>query len=85
MQPISYKRHRFPPEVIRPAVWLYYRFALSVRDMEELMTERGVGQPKSAPNRGYEGRGAFGEEPAPAAASAAPPLARRRDDDQDRR
>jgi len=32
--PISYKRHRFPPEVIRYAVWLYFRFTLSFRDVE---------------------------------------------------
>ena len=35
MNPISFKRHRFPPEVIRYAVWLYFRFTLSVRDVEE--------------------------------------------------
>jgi len=42
MQPISYARHRFPPEVIRQAVWLYLRFTLSYRDVEELLAERGV-------------------------------------------
>ena len=42
MRPISYKRHRFPPEVIRHAVWLYFRFTLSLRDVEELMAQRGV-------------------------------------------
>ena len=42
MQPISYARHRFPPEVIRHAVWLYLRFTLSYRDVEELLTERGL-------------------------------------------
>jgi hypothetical protein len=40
MQPISYSRHRFPPEVIRQAVWLYLRFTLSYRDVEELLAER---------------------------------------------
>lgn len=39
---ISYKRHRYPPEVIRHAVWLYFRFTLSLRDVEELMAQRGV-------------------------------------------
>ena len=39
---VSYKRHRFLPEVIRYAVWLYFRFALNSRDVEELMAERGV-------------------------------------------
>jgi putative transposase len=38
----SYKRHRFPPEIIAHAVWLYYRFALSFRDIEELLAARGV-------------------------------------------
>jgi transposase-like protein len=38
MQPISYARHRFPPVVIRHAVWLYLRFTLSYRDVEDLMT-----------------------------------------------
>ena len=38
----SYKRHRFPREVIAHAVWLYYRFALSFRDIEEMLASRGV-------------------------------------------
>jgi putative transposase len=42
MTAISFKRHRFPPDVIRYAVWLYYRFTLSVRDVEELLAQRGV-------------------------------------------
>lgn len=37
-----YRRRRFPPEIISYAVWLYYRFALSFRDVEELLAERGV-------------------------------------------
>jgi putative transposase len=41
MQPISYSRHRFTPEVIRHAVWLDLRFTLSFRDVEELLAERG--------------------------------------------
>jgi putative transposase len=40
MQPISYARHRFPPDVIRHAVWLYLRFTLSYRDVEDLVAER---------------------------------------------
>ncbi len=40
--PLTYKRHRFPPELIAHAVWLYFRFALSYRDVEELLAERGV-------------------------------------------
>jgi putative transposase len=42
MQPISYARHQFPPEVIRHAIWLYLRFTLSYRDAEELLAERGL-------------------------------------------
>lgn len=42
MKPISYKRHRFPADVIRHAVWLYFRFSLSLRDVEELMAQRGI-------------------------------------------
>ena len=42
MQPISYARHRFPPVVIRYAVWLYLRFTLSYRDVEDLLAERGL-------------------------------------------
>ena len=37
-----YKRHRFPPEIIQYAVWLYYRFNLSHRDIEYLLSERGI-------------------------------------------
>ena len=36
------KRHRFPPEIIRNAVWLYYSFNLSHRDIEDLLAERGI-------------------------------------------
>ena len=39
---VSFKRHRFPAEVIRYAVWLYFRFTLSIRDVEELLAERGL-------------------------------------------
>jgi putative transposase len=38
----SSKCHRFPPHVIRYGVWLYYRFTLSVRDVEELLAQRDV-------------------------------------------
>jgi putative transposase len=37
-----YKRHRFPPEIIQYAVWLYHRFSLSHRDIEDLLAQRGV-------------------------------------------
>ena len=39
---LSYRRHRFPPEIIQHAIWLYLRFTLSYRDVEELLAERGV-------------------------------------------
>jgi hypothetical protein len=42
MLPISYARHRFPPDIIRHAVWLYLRFMLSYRDVEDLLAERGL-------------------------------------------
>lgn len=42
MKPLSFKRHRFPAEVIRHAVWLYFRFSLSFRDVEELLAARGI-------------------------------------------
>jgi putative transposase len=38
----TYKNHRFPPEIISHAVWLYFRFCLSYRDVEELLVARGV-------------------------------------------
>jgi putative transposase len=37
-----YHCHRFPPEIISHCVWLYFRFSLSFRDVEELMSSRGV-------------------------------------------
>ena len=37
-----YKRHRFPPDIIQHAVWLYYRFNLSHRDIEDLLAVRGI-------------------------------------------
>ncbi len=39
---VIYKRHRFPPEIIAHAVWLYFRFPLSLRLVEEMLLERGV-------------------------------------------
>lgn len=42
MRALSFKRHRFPAEVIRYAVWLYFRFTLSFRDVEELLAQRGI-------------------------------------------
>jgi putative transposase len=39
---VRYKNHRFPPEIIARAVWLYYRFPLSLRHVEEMLLERGI-------------------------------------------
>src|SRR6516162_9978699 len=42
MSLLSYRRHRFPAEIIQHAIWLYLRFTLSYRDVEELLAERGL-------------------------------------------
>ena len=42
MDKLSYRRHRFPSIVIQQAVWLYFRFALSYRDVEDMLAERGI-------------------------------------------
>ena len=41
-QPTNYRGYRFPPDIIRHAVWLYFRFGVSFRDVEDLLAERGV-------------------------------------------
>ncbi len=43
MAPLCYRRHRLAPEIIQHAIWLYLRFTLSYRDVEELLAERGLG------------------------------------------
>ena len=42
LRPASYKRHRFPAEIISHTVWLYFRFPLSLRLVEEMLLERGI-------------------------------------------
>jgi transposase-like protein len=42
MRTISYAGYRFPPEIIRQAIWLYLRFTLSLRDVEDVLAERGI-------------------------------------------
>jgi putative transposase len=42
MRTVSYSRHRFPGDVIQHAVWLYFRFPLSFRDVEDLLAQRGI-------------------------------------------
>src|ERR1700724_3604862 len=39
MTPLCYRRHRFPPEIIQHAIWLYLRFTLSYRDVEERLCQ----------------------------------------------
>jgi putative transposase len=41
-KPMSYKRHRFPRQIIAHSVWLYFRFPLSLRLVEEMLLERGI-------------------------------------------
>ena len=43
MNKISYAGYRFPPEIIHQAIWLYLRFSLSLRDVEDVLAERGIG------------------------------------------
>lgn len=42
MSILSYRRHSFPPEIIQRSVWLYFRFPLSYRNVEDLLAERGI-------------------------------------------
>ena len=42
MDQLSYRRHCFPPPIVQHAIWLYLRFTLSYRDVEELLAERGL-------------------------------------------
>ena len=42
MTKISYSGYRFPREIIQQAIWLYIRFTLSFRDVEDLLAERGI-------------------------------------------
>jgi transposase-like protein len=42
MTKISYSGYRFPPVIIQQAIWLYARFTLSFRDVEDLLAERGI-------------------------------------------
>jgi transposase-like protein len=55
MQLISYARHQFPAEIIRHATWLYLRFTLSYRDVEELLVERGIEALSREPERSHNG------------------------------
>jgi putative transposase len=42
MSSLCYPRHRFPVDVIQQAFWLYFQFPLSLRNVEELLVQRGI-------------------------------------------
>ena len=42
MAQLSYRRHRFPASIVQHSIWLYLRFTLSYRDVEDLLAERGL-------------------------------------------
>ena len=42
MKSVSFKRHRYPADVIRHEIWLYFRFSLRLRDVEELLAQHGI-------------------------------------------
>jgi putative transposase len=44
----AYRGHRFPPQIIAHAVWLYFRFHLSFRNVQDLLAERGVTPARAA-------------------------------------
>ena len=52
MKKISYSGNRFPPEIIHQAIWLYLRFTLSFRDVEDLSAERGIAVSRDNPALG---------------------------------
>jgi len=47
MNSISYSGYRFPPEIIQQAIWLYLRFTLSLRDVEDLLANAALWSPTS--------------------------------------
>ncbi len=55
MKKISYAGYRFPPEIIQQAIWLYLRFTLSLRDVEDLLAERGLAVSYETAHRGRSG------------------------------
>src|SRR5215207_10139938 len=84
MQPISYARHQFPAEVIRHAVWLYLRFTLRYRDVEELLAERGIETSyETVRHWVLKVRAHVRPQPAPAATQAYGHVALGRDSDLD--
>ncbi len=86
MMPISYARHQFPLDIIRHAVWLYLRFTLSFRDVEDLLAERGVEVSYETVRRWVLKFGpAFASEAPATPSSAELAMAPRRDVRRDRR
>ena len=57
MTKISYTGYRFPPEIIHQAIWLYLRFTLSLRDVEDLLAERTPNGREQLRNRNADARG----------------------------
>jgi hypothetical protein len=59
-EPSSYRGYRYSAEIISYAVWLYFRFSLSLRDVEELLAERGVavGSPRRSRREAPHGESA---------------------------
>ena len=78
MAPLCYRRHRFPPEIIQHAIWLYLRFTLSYRDVEDLLAERGLDISHETVRRWVL---KFGATAAPASAAATRSMAFAQDGD----
>jgi len=57
MTKIRYVGYRFPPEIIRQAIWLYLRFTLSLPDVEDVLAERAIGVSYETAERGVNAAG----------------------------
>jgi len=71
MSKISYRGYRFPPDIIQRAVWLYFRFTLSFRDVEDLLAERCI-EVSYEPIRQWVTRFLSGDCATPSLAPASP-------------
>ena len=85
MSLLCYRRHRFPAEIIQHAIWLYLRFTLSYRDVEELLAERGLDISYETERRWVLKFGPDRATAASASPSAERPMAFGRDGGADRR